>query len=108
MRASATMVLALWGASTGCASQYAEGIDPAVVPPSLAADHALFNSRCSRCHTLARPLNARVDSPRYWQLYVSRMRRQPGSGITRDEEPRLVRFLTWYTDYRAGRDGGAR
>ena len=39
--------------------------------------------RCSRCHTLARPLNAHITDPQHWIRYVARMRRQPGSGIDR-------------------------
>jgi hypothetical protein len=68
-----------------------------VAPPDSAADiHAacgLAERRCSRCHTVDRVLFARVESPRHWELYVARMRRQPGSGISEEDARQIVRCL---------------
>ncbi len=44
------------------------------------------------------PLLAHVTDPRHWVRYVERMRRQPNSGISSEESPAIVRFLTWYTE----------
>ncbi len=91
----------------GCgAYQRGEGLDVSVVPPDLRDDYDLFARRCSRCHSLSRPLNARVDSEQHWSEYVNRMRRMPGSGIAPDEAPALLRFLTWYSAARRSPDGG--
>lgn len=92
----------------GCAAyQRGEGLDVATVPTALRDDYELFARRCSRCHSLSRPLNARIDSPTHWSEYVTRMRRMPGSGIAPDEVPALLRFLTWYSAARrSSPDGG--
>lgn len=91
----------------GCgAYQRGEGLDPTVVPQPLREDYELFARRCSRCHSLWRPLNARVDSAEHWLQYVARMRRMPGSGIAPDDVPALLRFLTWYSAARRSPDGG--
>jgi mono/diheme cytochrome c family protein len=79
-----------------------EGIDDATVPEDLRDDYALFAQRCSKCHTLARPLQSGITSDDYWEQYVARMRRQPGSGIAPDEVKPILRFLHYYSvDVRA-------
>ncbi len=86
---------------TGCAAaRRGEGVDIAAVPVALRPDYELFANRCSRCHTLARPLNARVRSVSHWTTYVQRMRRQPGSGISQEDTAGILRFLAWYTENR--------
>ena len=57
----------------------------------------VFARRCSKCHSLARPLVAGVTNVEHWDHYVARMVRQPGSGITpRDVQP-ILAFLYYYT-----------
>lgn len=91
----------------GCAAyQRGEGLDVATVPAPLRDDYELFARRCSRCHSLSRPLNARINSEEHWREYVTRMRRMPSSGIAPDEVPGLLRFLTWYSAARRSPDGG--
>ena len=65
--------------------------------PSDAADYALFALRCSKCHSLARPLNSGIDRDDYWRLYVAKMRRQPGSGISVEDSVAILRFLHLYS-----------
>jgi hypothetical protein len=77
-----------------------EGIDVATVPPSLRADYEVFADRCSRCHTLARPLNSGFTTMRDWTNYVARMRRQPGSGINADDTVQILRFLEYFNAHR--------
>ena len=63
-------------------------------PPSIRSACALAEARCSRCHDLERIQLAHpalVD----WPVYVERMRRMPGSGITVDEASTIVSCLTW-------------
>ena len=76
-----------------------------LLPAAQRADYELFAARCARCHSLARPLSARVSDETHWRRYVERMRRQPGAMITAEEGERIVRFLTWYT---SPADGGVR
>jgi hypothetical protein len=88
--------------ATSCAGARfgTEGIDVATVPASLRADYDVFADRCSRCHTLARPLNSGFTTMRDWRNYVARMRRQPGSGITEDDTVKILRFLAYFNEHR--------
>jgi hypothetical protein len=74
-----------------------EGLDPSTLPADVRADYAVFAHRCSKCHSLARPLNSGISDENYWAMYVARMRRQPGSGISSDDVPRILRFLHHYS-----------
>jgi hypothetical protein len=71
-------------------------VDVSSYPPDIQAAYRVFAVRCSRCHTLARPLNARITDPQHWIRYVTRMRRQPGSGIDRSNADIILRFLLYY------------
>ncbi len=99
-------VLVAWALVACAAAQRGEGLDIRTIPPEYRDDYELFASRCSRCHSLARPVASNFNEAQ-WRNYVERMRRQPGSGIHPDDEPRLLRFLYWYAaSRRAARDGG--
>lgn len=83
-----------------------DGLELSRVPPDRRAEYELFADRCSRCHSLARPLNARISREDEWRNYVRRMRRQPSSGIAPEDEAPLVRFLTWFSAHRSSAGGG--
>ena len=85
-------------AAAGCAStSTGEGLDVATLPVALRSDYNLFARRCSKCHSLARPLGSGIDDDRLWVNYVDRMRRQPGSGISRQDAAPILRFLHYYS-----------
>ncbi len=88
--------------ATSCAgARFApEGLDIQTVPPNLRADYEVFADRCSRCHTLARPLNSGFTTMTQWRNYVARMRRQPGSGISLDDTVHILDFLAYFNDHR--------
>jgi hypothetical protein len=88
---------ALVHALTSCSGARSEGLDPSSLPGDVRADYAVFAQRCSKCHSLARPLNSGISDENYWALYVGRMRRQPGSGITVDDAAPILRFLHYYS-----------
>lgn len=67
------------------------------LPAQVRADYAVFALRCSKCHSLARPLNSGIDSDEYWKLYVERMRRQPSSGISVADTVPILRYLHVYS-----------
>jgi hypothetical protein len=86
-----------------------DGLDVSGLPPDVQRDYAVFANRCSKCHTLARPLTlaSREDSDEYWTRYVERMRRQPGSGISAADGVIVRRFLHFYSHAeKARRDPG--
>ena len=70
------------------------------LPPEVSQAYEVFARRCSRCHSLARPLNAQVDDVEHWRRYVARMRRNPGSAITPDEADVILKFLSFYVNER--------
>jgi hypothetical protein len=78
----------------GCA---ATRVEVETLPPELRGSYAIFETRCSKCHSIARPLNARIDDMGHWRRYVARMRRMPGSGINPEDAVQILRFLEYYT-----------
>lgn len=73
-----------------------EGVDESRIPAELRADYSTFRVRCSKCHSLDRPLGTSIEDESYWREYVERMRRQPASGISPADGDAAVRFLLWY------------
>jgi len=91
-----------------CAATAAgDGLDPAQLPAEVRDDYAVFARRCSKCHSLARPLYSTIDHDSWWEAYVNRMRRQPGSGIAPGDVAPILRFLHYYTLTRPHRDGAS-
>src|ERR1041384_4662610 len=80
-------------ALVACAAGRTEGLDVATLPVEVRADYELFADRCSRCHSLARPLESGIKDDGFWKEYVESMRRQPGSGISPSDEIPILRFL---------------
>jgi hypothetical protein len=74
-----------------------EGIDATRLPAEVRADYDVFAHRCSKCHTLARPLQSGIVDDVFWEQYVARMRRQPGSGISEEDARVVLRFLHYYS-----------
>ena len=80
-----------------CSGNRTEGMEQSKLPDNLRDDYAMFARKCSKCHSLARPLNATVESDQQWVNYVNRMRRQPGSAISPEDTVPVLRFLHWYS-----------
>lgn len=76
-------------------------------PPDIQAAYQLFAQRCSRCHTLSRPLGADIYDMEHWRDYVNRMRRQRGSGISPKDATVILHFLGHYAREKAKEDGVA-
>jgi hypothetical protein len=68
---------------------------PDNAPVDVQQGCALAEKRCTRCHTIDRVLGAHIDSPALWKEYVHRMRLQPQSGISSDEERGIARCLVY-------------
>ncbi|MDB4990965.1 MAG: hypothetical protein JWN04_6143 [Myxococcaceae bacterium] len=77
--------------------------DIGAVPDDLKRDYEVFAHNCAKCHDIDRALTAPVTDNHHWELYVSKMMRTSGSGISKGEAPHILRFLFWYTDRKAGR-----
>jgi hypothetical protein len=90
----AVIAAALVSTISGCERR--EGLDPSSMPENVRADYQVFAHKCSKCHSLARPLTANITDDEQWVLYVNRMRRQPGSGISPSDQEGILRFLKYY------------
>lgn len=76
-------------------------IDVSGYPPAMQANYTVFETRCSRCHGLERPINARVAEGG-WDTYVRRMARHPGAGIDERDQRAIVAFLEYHHHRREG------
>jgi hypothetical protein len=98
----AVIIAVACGLFAACSPARPEGLDPSKLPVDVQGDYAVFAQRCSKCHSLARPLDSGIDDDDYWRSYVARMRRMPASGISADDEVQILRFLHYYSmDLRA-------
>jgi hypothetical protein len=106
-RAILTASSCLWLAACPAAEQL-EGIGRVdELPSPIRADYEVFAQRCSKCHSLARPLNSGIDNDEFWAMYVARMKRQPGSGISTEDTVVILRFLSFYSrEQKKRRSGG--
>ncbi|HLG18226.1 MAG TPA: hypothetical protein VI895_00240 [Bdellovibrionota bacterium] len=72
-------------------------VDIGAFPPEVQTDYKVFASKCSKCHTLARPINTNMEAAA-WKMYVKRMMNKPDSGISPDQGKTIYRFLKFYQD----------
>ena len=74
-------------------------IDVSSYPAEQQRNYKEFAEHCSKCHTLARPINAPIVTRRDWERYVDRMRSRTntkeGSEISKEETTRIVNFLVY-------------
>lgn len=87
---------ALLGAAPESADRGPDSIDTSSYPPKYQELYKVFAVRCSKCHTLARPLNAKFR-PEQWKAYVKKMSRRAGSGINESVGNDINEFLRFYT-----------
>lgn len=92
--------------ATTTSNRVGDTLDTSQYPPDIRDAYKVFAVRCSRCHTLARPLNARINDPRQWVRYVQRMRLNPASGINAKNGEIILRFLLYYMEQRQQERGG--
>jgi cytochrome c1 len=77
-------------------------IDVSSYPADMQGRYTLFAHKCSRCHSLERPLQAHVGA-NGWGDYVRRMSRHPGAGISDDEQREIATFLQYHSKREAER-----
>ena len=63
-------------------------------PPEQQKQYKLFSDKCSKCHTLARPINTAMSDPE-WARYVKRMMHKPNSGISDSQGKTIFEFLAY-------------
>jgi hypothetical protein len=73
-----------------------ESIDISSYPPEIQEIYPLFQSKCSKCHSLARPINATIKGNE-WKAYIKKMIRRPASGINEADGEEIFKFLDYYS-----------
>jgi len=69
-------------------------LDVSAYPPAQQAAYKLFASKCSKCHTIARPLNTMMKRDE-WERYVKRMMHKPNSGIGDSQGKQIFDFVVY-------------
>jgi len=75
-------------------------IDVSSYPAVLQENYKVFSEKCSKCHTLARPINSPYALPEEWQAYVTKMRQKKRSGINEENAAKIIEFLTYDSSIR--------
>lgn len=63
-------------------------------PPEQQKAYKVFDSKCSKCHTIARPINTTMTKAE-WERYVKRMMHKPNSGISDSQGKAIFEFLAY-------------
>ena len=69
-------------------------IDVSAYPAAQQANYKLFTGKCSKCHTIARPLNTMMTKDE-WSRYVKRMMHKPNSGISDAQGKQIFEFVVY-------------
>lgn len=72
-------------------------IDVSNYPKEIQENYKVFAKKCSKCHTLARPINSDFKGEE-WNRYVKRMMRKPDSGISPSIGKQIYEFLKYYSE----------
>ena len=85
-----------------------DAIDVSNYPAQQRHNYALFKQECSRCHTLARAVNSRVESRLYWHFHLVRMnlhsRLRQERPIPSDQAKDILDFLEYDAQARKVQD----
>ena len=78
-------------------------IDVSGYPAPTQAAYKVFSSKCSKCHTIARPINTMMKRDE-WERYVKRMMHKPNSGIGDNQGKEIFEFLVYDQTNRKDKD----
>ena len=81
-------------------------IDVSQYPPEQQKAYKVFESKCSKCHTIARPINTTMSKPE-WERYVKRMMHKPNSGISDSQGKAIFDFLAYDQEVRKDKNPSA-
>jgi hypothetical protein len=71
-------------------------IDVSGYPAGQQKNYEIYSAKCSKCHPLARSVNARFSATD-WKRYMKRMVRRPNSGINEEQAALIFEFLKYYS-----------
>jgi hypothetical protein len=82
----------------------ADSIDVTGYPKAQQENYAVFSSVCSRCHTLARPINSPFSTRADWRRFIERMhvrsKIQSDKTFTKEQAKTVVDFLAYDSQIR--------
>lgn len=70
-------------------------IDISKYPKNKQQSYKLFETHCSKCHSLARALNANIFGESNWGTVVHKMATRPGSDVKPEEEKQILDFIVY-------------
>ena len=76
-----------------------DNIDVSSFPVEIQERYVVFSKKCSKCHTLARPINTNFSFAK-WKRYVKRMLNKPDSGISPNTGKKIYQFLKFHQTYK--------
>ena len=72
-------------------------VDVSGYPAAVQKQYEVYAAKCSKCHPLARSINARFNATD-WKRYMKRMIRRPNSGINEEQAALIYEFLKFYAN----------
>ena len=75
-------------------------------PAEQQKNYKLFNEKCAKCHTIARPINTTMTKDE-WSRYVKRMMHKPNSGISDSQGKAIFEFLAYDQETRKDKNPSA-
>jgi mono/diheme cytochrome c family protein len=78
-------------------------IDVTGYPAEMQKGYKQFTGKCSKCHTIARPINTLMTKDE-WSRYVKRMMHKPNSGISDAQGKEIFEFLAYDQANRKDKD----
>jgi mono/diheme cytochrome c family protein len=75
-------------------------------PAEQQKGYKVFTDKCSKCHTIARPINTTMTAPE-WSRYVKRMMHKPNSGISDSQGKTIYDFLAYDQENRKDKNPSA-
>ena len=69
-------------------------VDVSAYPAPMQAAYKMFSTKCSKCHTIARPINTMMKRDE-WERYVKRMMHKPNSGISDSQGKQIFEFVVF-------------
>ena len=78
-------------------------IDVSGYPAPTQAAYKVFSTKCSKCHTIARPINTMMKRDE-GESYVKRMMHKPNSGISDNQGKEIFEFLVYDQTNRKDKD----
>ena len=109
--AAALMAAPIWIAAQSSNVTLPQDKGPAKInvssyPPQQQKAYKLFADKCSKCHTIARPINTTMTTAE-WEMYVKRMMHKPNSGISNSQGKDIFEFLAYDQQVRKDKNPSA-